>query len=175
MSLSEVSYSFKQLSTSSCKKSKNIITDSFKYHPKRGDREKEIIAQTFIDASLNNTKITILSDKSRIIKDRLGLIALSNGSLPLEDKVLPAVIIDFIFVDNRYRGDKNKDITTKVSKILLTYAIQTSLKISELSGVRYLVLRPDGGKENKKLVSFYESMDFRYMTDKHEWMYLKLT
>ncbi len=46
---------------------------------------------------------------------------------------------------------------------------------SKLAGVRYLILRPDGGKEHQNLVSFYESMEFKYMTDKHEWMYLKLT
>ncbi len=172
--MAQVNYSFKQLSSSSCKKSKNIIIESFKFHSQRGIREKEILTQTFIDASLGNTKITIISDDNKIIKGKLGLIALSNGSLELENKKLPAIIIDFIFVDNRYRSDTlNADI--KVSQMLLYYAIQKVIEISQTVGIRYLILRPDGGKENKKLVSFYESMEFRYMTDKHEWMYLKLT
>ncbi len=116
----------------------------------------------------------MLSDNSKTIKGKLGLIALSNGSLELEDKKLPAIIIDFVFVDNRYRGDSvNTDI--KVSQMLLYYAIQKAIEISQTVGIRYLILRPDGGKENKRLVTFYESMQFKYMTDKHEWMYLKLT
>jgi len=172
--LAQINYSFKQLSSSSCKKSKNIIIESFEYHPHRGIREKEILTQTFIDASLGNTRITIISDDSKTIKGKLGLIALSNGSLELEDKKLPAIIIDFVFVDNRYRGS-SIDIDTKVSQMLLYYAIQKAIEISQTVGIRYLILRPDGGKENKRLVAFYESMEFRYMTDKHEWMYLKLT
>ena len=63
----------------------------------------------------------------------------------------------------------------KVSEMLLYYAIQQAIEISKVVGTRYLILRPDGGKDNKSLVSFYESMQFRYMTVKHEWMYLKLT
>ena len=59
-------YSFKQLSSSSCKKSKNIILNSFDFHPTRGIREKEILSQTFIDASLGNTKITLISDETKI-------------------------------------------------------------------------------------------------------------
>ena len=58
--------------------------------------------------------------------------------------------------------------------MLIYYAIQTAMEVSKTIGTRYLILRPDGGKKNKKLVLFYESMSFRYMTDKHEWMYLKL-
>jgi hypothetical protein len=102
------------------------------------------------------------------------LIALSNGSLELDGKALPAVIIDYIFVSYVNRGKDNKS-DVKISEMLLYYAIQRAIEISKIVGVRYLILRPDGGKENEKLVSFYESMEFRYMTDKHEWMYLKLT
>ena len=80
----QINYSFKQLLSSSCK---NIIVEYFEFHPQRGIREKEILTQTFIDASLGNTKITIISDDSKTIKGKLGLIALSNGSLELENGV----------------------------------------------------------------------------------------
>lgn len=168
------SYSFKQLSSASCKKSKNIIIDSFSYHPQRGIREKEILAQTFTDAYLGNTKITLISDERKNKDKQVGLIALSNGSLELNGKALPSVIIDYIFVDYSNRG-KDEEADVKVSEMLLYYAIQRAIEISNIVGVRYLILRPDGGKKNGKLVSFYESMEFRYMTTKHEWMYLKLT
>lgn len=171
MSIPLFNYSFKQLSSSSCKKSKNFILDFFEYHKVRGNREKEILSQTLSDASLSNTRITTIRDMSN---NKLGLIALSNGSLELEDKLFPAIMIDYIFVDNRYRANNNKSLDIKVSQMLIYYAIQQAIEISKTVGIRYLILRPDGGKENKRLVSFYESMEFRYMTDKHEWMYLKL-
>lgn len=101
-------YSFKQLSSLSCKKSKNIILDSFNYHPSRGIREKEILVQTFIDAYLGNTKITLIGDERKDKNNKVGLIALSNGSLELDSKALPAVIIDYIFVDYFNRGKENK-------------------------------------------------------------------
>ena len=165
-----MNYSFKQLSSSSCKKSKNVILDSFEYHQVRGKREKEILSQTLIDASLSNTKITMIRDEE---SNKLGLIALSNGSLELKDKLLPAIIIDYLFVDNRYRAN-NTDLEVHVSELLIYYAIQKAIEISKTVGIKYLILRPDGGKENEKLVTFYKSMNFRYMTEKHEWMYLKL-
>jgi len=165
---------FKLLTASSCKKSKKMIVDSFSYHPDRGDKEKAILLQTLCDASLENTRVTKITDSSKKIKGTLGLVALSVGKLELNDKSLPAVIIDYLFVDNKHRNEVYEHIGEKVSTLLLYYAIQTAQEISQLAGARYLILRPDGGKEHKSLVAFYESMNFRYMTDKHEWMYLKL-
>ena len=166
---------FKQLSSSSCKKSKKIILDSFKFHPTRGNREKAILSQIFTDASLGNTQITSITDTTKTLSGSLGLVALSVGELELDDRTFPSVIIDYLFVDYKHRNRIHKHLGEKVSKMLLIYAIQTAMEISKLAGVRYLILRPDGGKEHQNLVSFYESMEFKYMTDKHEWMYLKLT
>ncbi len=166
---------FKQLSSSSCKKSKKIIIDSFEFHPTRGNREKAILSQIFTDASLGNTQITSITDTTKTLSGSLGLVALSVGELELDDRTFPSVIIDYLFVDYKHRNRIHKHLGEKVSKMLLIYAIQTAMEISKLAGVRYLILRPDGGKEHQNLVSFYESMEFKYMTDKHEWMYLKLT
>ncbi len=166
---------FKQLSSSSCKKSKKIILDSFEFHPTRGNREKAILSQIFTDASLGNTQITSITDTTKTLNGSLGLVALSVGELELDDRTFPSVIIDYLFVDYKHRNKIHKHLDQKVSKMLLIYAIQTAMEISKLAGVRYLILRPDGGKEHQNLVSFYESMEFKYMTDKHEWMYLKLT
>ena len=166
---------FKQLSSSSCKKSKKIIIDSFEFHPTRGNREKAILSQIFTDASLGNTQITSITDTTKTLNGSLGLVALSVGELELDDRTFPSVIIDYLFVDYKHRNRIHKHLGEKVSKMLLIYAIQTAMEISKLAGVRYLILRPDGGKEHQNLVSFYESMEFKYMTDKHEWMYLKLT
>jgi hypothetical protein len=56
---------FKQLSSSSSKKSKKIIIDSFEFHPTRGNREKAILSQIFTDASLGNTQITSITDTTK--------------------------------------------------------------------------------------------------------------
>ena len=166
---------FKQLTSSSCKKSKQFIVDSFSYHPMRGEREKSILLQTLSDASLGNTIVTKVTDSTKNITGTLGLIALSVGKLELDKKSFPSVIIDYLFVDYKHRNKVYEHLEEKVSTSLLYYAIQTAEEIARLAGVRYLILRPDGGKEHKSLISFYESMEFRYMTEKHEWMYLKLT
>ena len=96
--MSFVDYSFKQLSSSSCKKSKNVIIDSFEYHHVRATREKEILSQTLVDASLGNTKVTTIHDESKSIKGKLGLIALSKGSLELDNKILPAIIHEWMYL-----------------------------------------------------------------------------
>ena len=166
--------SYKQLSSSSCKKSKQMIADSFSYHPLRGDREKAILLQTLSDASLDNTVVTKILDSTNTIDGTLGLVALSVGKLELEEKSFPAIIIDYLFVDNKHRAKVYEHLEEKISTLLLYYAIQTAQNVSKLAGARYLILRPDGGKEHQSLVAFYESMNFKYMTNKHEWMFLKL-
>lgn len=165
---------FKSLSPETCKKSSQVILDDFEYHQSRGVREKAILAQTLSDASSKNTKVTVIHDMSKQIPGRLGLVALSLGELEVDDKKLPSIIIDYLFVDNRYRKTTYPHLFDRISKMLLIYAIQQAVEISKLAGARYLILRPDGGQENRNLVAFYKSMKFRYMTPKHKWMYLKL-
>ncbi len=152
-----------------------MIIDSFSYHPVRTNREKAILLQTLSDASLDNTIVTKITNSTNKLNGTLGLVALSVGKLELDNKSFPAVIVDYLFVDNEHRNKIYKHLEEKISTLLLYYAIQTAKEISQLAGTRYLILRPDGGKEHKSLIAFYESMSFRYMTDKHEWMYLKLT
>ena len=165
---------FKRLTTKSCKKSSKAIIDSYAFHPQRGSREKAILSKTFSDASLGNTVITEIRDGTKKIKGSLGLVSLSVGKIELDKEAFPVIVIDFLFVDNKHRNIIHPHLGLKVSEMLLYYAIQTTLKISEQVGVRYLILHPDGGEKSKNLVKFYESIKFKYMTPKHEWMFLKL-
>lgn len=167
-------FDFQTLSSNSCKKSKNTIVDNFTYHPERGNREKAILEQILRDGANSNTKITVISDSTKNIKGKLGLVALSAAELELGKDRFPALRIDFIFVDNRHRSIIHNHLNVQVSHMLLFYAIREATDIAKRIGVRYLILRPDGGKESKSLVKFYKSMRFKYMTEKHEWMYLKL-
>ncbi len=166
---------FKTLPPESCKKSSSHIIDSFEYHEDRGAKEKAILNTTFSDASLNITKITVITDITKTTMGKLGLVALSTSEVELDDKIFPCLRIDYLFVDSRYRKNIIKPFNMKVSEMLLYFAIKQALEISQVVGLRYLALRPDGGREHESLVDFYESMNFKYMTAKHEWMLLKLS
>lgn len=165
---------FKRLTAKSCKKSSKAIIDSYLFHTERGSREKAILSKTFSDASVGNTIITEIRDSSKKCKGSLGLVSLSAGKIKLDKVDFPVIVIDFLFVDNRHRNIVHDHLGKKVSEMLLYYAIQTALKISQEVGVRYLILHPDGGEKSKNLVKFYESIEFKYMTPNHEWMFLKL-
>jgi len=85
------------------------------------------------------------------------------------------VLIDLLLVNNNYRSKAYKHLdNSKVSQLLLEYAASQFYAVREHIGVTYLVLYPDGGKENIDLVKYYKSMGFTYATNKHEWMYMKL-
>jgi hypothetical protein len=58
--------------------------------------------------------------------------------------------------------------------LLIEYAIIKAQEVKELVGVSYIALYPDGGKDNIKLIDFYKSLGFDFITNKHEWMYIKL-
>ena len=167
---------FKKLSPETCKKSKNSIIESLNFHPVRGRRESALLEQILRDAGKSNTLVMTIRDNGSLNLDGiLGLVAMSVGKLEIHKEAFPAVVIDFLMVNHRYRAQTYGDDDMKISTALMKYALKTAKDITELVGVRYLILRPNGGKDNLDLVTFYESMGFRYMTAQHEWMYLKLT
>ncbi len=162
------------MSPTACKKSKNALIESAYFAPDREIREKALLLQTLKDAALGNTVITSVHGTGNPI-GRLGLVALSVGRVEIETKPFPVVVIDFLFVDHRYRKQRFGDDRAKVSEMLIFYAIQEAEAIKKRAGVRYLILRPDGGRENEKLAAFYISMGFQYMTKRNEWMFLRLS
>ena len=164
----------KPLSPQACDRSQSHILDSFDYHNVRGVREKAILNQTLTDGKNGNTKIFCLTDSTGEITGKLGIVALSVGRLELDDKPFPIVRIDYLFVDNKHRKEVYPHLGDKASRILLIYAIQSAVRIAEIAGVRYLMLSPDGGREHTNLITFYESMKFKYLSPHHDWMCLKL-
>lgn len=165
---------FKPLSPQAAGKSKNAIIESIHFHPKRKDREAALLRQILSDAAKSNTLITTVHAPKLKILGRLGLLAMSVGKLEIDKESYPAVVIDFLLVDHRYRSQSFGDDGMKISEAFLYFALYRAKEITELAAARYLILRPDGGKKNTKLVAFYTSIQFRYMTKMHEWMYLKL-
>ena len=96
---------------------------------------------------------------------------MSPYKLELGDEEYSSIRVDFLFVDYRHRKTIYSHFGEKVSTLLLYFVFQYSLE----TGVEYLILWPDGGKQNPKLVGFYEKMSFQFMTPEHEWMFSKLS
>lgn len=166
---------FKPLSSEAAKRSSNAIIDRTFFHPERGEREEALLRQILSDAAKNNTLITTVFTQELEKIGHPGVLAMSVGKLTIDGIDYPAIVIDFLFVDYRFRGKKFCDDAMKISEALLYFAISQAKEITKLAAARYLILRPDGGKENTKLVDFYNAMKFEYMNKKHEWMYLKLS
>ena len=159
------------------KANKRSLFNVVEFHKdhQRFEREKSLLAQAISYAQNNSTKLYSLRDDSSELKGILGFIALSASEVMINDTKKPIVLIDLLFVNNNYRGNKYPQLDNeKVSAILLEFAIEEFYEVREHIGVSYLVLYPDGGSENEKLVKFYESMKFKFATDKKEWMYIKL-
>jgi len=141
----------------------------------REEREKSLLSQAISYAQNNSTKLYSLRDSTSQLKGILGFLALSASEVVINDTKKPIVLIDFLLANNKYRGKEYSLLDNKkVSAILLEFAIEQFYEVREHVGVSYLVLYPDGGSQNKKLVDFYESMNFKFATNKKEWMYIKL-
>jgi len=141
----------------------------------RAQREKSLLSQAVSYAQNNSTKLYSLRDSTSQLKGILGFLALSASEVVINDTKKPIVLVDLLFVNNKYRGKEYPQLDNeKVSAILLEFAIEEFYEVREHIGVSYLVLYPDGGRENERLVEFYESMNFKFATSKKEWMYIKL-
>lgn len=107
------------------------------------------------------------------LKGILGYLALSASEVVINDTKKPIGQIDFLFVNNRYRGKEYSVLDgEKVSTLLLEHAMAKFYEVRENIGVSYLVLYSDGGCKNEKLVEFYKSMNFKFATAKKECMYI---
>ena len=141
----------------------------------KSEREKALLSKAMSFAQNSSTKLYSLRDTSTMLKGILGFIALSASEVIIDKSKKPVVLIDLLFVNNNYRSKVYEHLdNSKISQLLLEYAGAQFYEVREHIGVSYLVLYPDGGKENTELVDFYKSMGFSYATNKHEWMYMKL-
>ncbi len=151
----------------------NVVEFHDDHH--RAEREKSLLNQAISYAQNNSTKLYSLRDNTSELKGILGFVALSASEVIINDTKKPIVLIDFLFVNNNYRGKEYPQLDNeKISAVLLEFAIEQFYEVREHVGVSYLVLYPDGGSENERLVEFYEAMNFKFATSKKEWMYIKL-
>ena len=166
------SYSPKKL-----KLNKRSLTHAIEFHNNinRASREEALLSQAISYAINGNTKLYTLKDTSPMLKGILGVLALSASEVLIDKTKKPIILIDLLLVNNKYRSQSYKHLdNSKVSTLLIEYAIIKAQEVQELIGISYIALYPDGGKDNLKLVNFYKSLGFDFITNKHEWMYIKL-
>ena len=172
-----MTYRFKSYTSSNVKSEKRSLLNAIEFNDDitKAEREKALLTKAISFAQNNSTKLYSLRDTSSQLKGILGYLALSASEVIIDETKKPAVLIDLLLVHNNYRSKVYEHLDdSKISQLMIEYAISKFYEVREHVGVSYLILYPDGGKENRVLVDFYKSMDFSYATNKHEWMYMKL-
>ena len=170
-------YKFNSYSSSKVKSEKRSLINAIEFHSdsKKEEREQALLNQAISSAQNSSTKLYSIRDNTSTLKGILGFIALSASEVMIEKIKKPVVLIDLLFVSNIYRTTIYEHLdNSKVSQLLLEYAVSRFYEVREHIGVSYLILYPEGGKNNKELVEFYKSVGFAYATNKEEWMYIKL-
>ena len=103
----------------------------------------------------------ILQDNETVI----GFIALASTSI----KDQPSLQVDYIFVNNNYRGIVMSKLDhCKPFRYLLDFSISLAKDIKKSIGLRYLVLSPD----TDDLIIKYNKIGFKKLDN--QWMYLKI-
>jgi len=170
-------YIFTPYTASTAKSEKRSLLNAIEFsdNPLKAEREKALLSKALSFAANNSTRLYSMRDTTGTLKGILGFIALSASEVLLDDTKKPVVLVDLLIVNNKYRSNIYEHLdNVKISQLLLEYAGAQFYKVREHIGVSYLVLYPDGGKENRVLVDFYKTMGFSYATKKQEWMYIKL-
>lgn len=172
-----MSFQFTSYNSKKLKLNKRSLINAIEFHPdrNRANREDALLSQAISYAINGNTKLYTLKDTSSTLKGILGIVALSASEVLIDNIKKPIILIDLLFVNNKYRSKKYECLdNSKISTLLLEYAITKAQEVKELVGISYIALYPDGGKDNLRLVDFYKSIGFDFITNKHEWMYIKL-
>lgn len=170
-------YRFTKYKPSTVRLNKRSLCNSIEFHEdyQRSQREEALFSQALSYAQNGSTKLYALKDNTKQLNGVLGFIALSVSEVVVNGTKKPTALIDFLFVNSKYRSKQYHHLdNSKVSTLLIEFAISKALEASEILGISYLILYPDGGKDNLKLVNFYNSIGFKFITNKHEWMYIKL-
>ena len=97
--------------------------------------------------------------------DIIGLVALAATSI----KDQPSVQVDYIFVSQKYRGQRIEQLDNcKPFKYLIDISVNIAKDFKSAIGLRYLVLSPD----NDDLKEKYKQVNFQKLDN--DWMYLKI-
>ncbi len=172
-----MSFQFTSYNPKKLKLNKRSLINAIEFHSDkdRANREDALLSQAISYAINGNTKLYTLKDTSSTLKGILGIVALSASEVLIDNTKKPIILIDLLFVNNKYRSEEYEHLdNSKISTLLIEYAVTKAQEVKELVGISYIALYPDGGKDNIRLVDFYKSIGFDFITNKHEWMYIKL-
>lgn len=126
----------------------------------KNERERGFLKKLINDHKSHSTVIHLLiSEETHQI---LGIVGLSCSKVDQ----LPAVLIDYIWVNPNFRGIEIEALGTHISVYLMAYVISSIIpKIRHFASVRWLVLIPD----NERLENYYiQKFGFKVYTDKHK-------
>ena len=136
---------------------------SLSTHADQAQRERDFIEDICKRVQRSSTVLYLLQHGN----ETLGFVALSVSSIG----DFPSLQIDYIFVNNAYRGEALAILDgLKTSTYLIEFAIEVAKEIQEIAGLRYLVLLPD----NNKLQDVYKNIGFLNLP-KQDWLYIKLS
>ena len=170
-------YTFTPYTAATAKHEKRSLLNAIEFsdNSAKGEREQALLSKALSYASNNSTQLYSMRDTTGKLKGILGFVALSASEVLIDNNKKPVVLVDLLIVNNKYRSTVYEHLdSSKISQLLLEYAGSKFYDVREHIGVSYLILYPDGGQDNKRLVDFYKSSGFSYATNKHEWMYVKL-
>jgi|APCry1669189101_1035198.scaffolds.fasta_scaffold33478_3 hypothetical protein len=121
------------------------------------ERERGFLKKLIKDSESKSSTIHILIDADETI---IGLVGVSCSKVDH----LPALLVDFIFVNPSFRGMLIKDLKCSASEYLIAYITSFIIPHTRtFCAVRWLVLIPD----NERLKLHYiEQFGFRTYTDK---------
>lgn len=129
---------------------------------KSEDIEKQLLDNIIIRAIEKKTRLHILYDQ-RDIQNPIpcGLIALNFELIGN----FAALCIDFIFISKNYRGIYFPAIDSKISNYLLSFALQESIQMNEISKLDAVILSPI----NECVSKVYQEFGFEEFGD--GWLY----
>lgn len=141
---------------------KNLLLNlKFSKDLEQSTREKSFLKDICNRVEKSKTVLYVLKLDSEII----GLVSLSATSI--DDQ--PSLQIDYIFVNDLYRGKELKALDNlKPFRYLIELTINLAEEIKSSIGLRWIVLSPD----NEDLKNKYKKVNFQSVND--DWMYLKL-
>ena len=114
------------------------IFNNFQY---KEFREKELIDKTILDIKKNRSIAYLLT----LEKKYIGFIAISASRLKTNIDGIPAIEIDYLFIDKEYRKQELKKLDNlKASIYLLNLIVNTIAKeLQKKLGLKVVILYPD--------------------------------
>ena len=117
-------------------------------------REKELMDSILHTLKKGEVVIYLLQNESELI----GFIAISASKLKSKDFSIPAIEIDYLFVDKKYRGKVLEKLNQKASIYLIDFIEKMAKRLKKEIGLKGIILYPD--MQDETLIKFYMKLGF---------------